>query len=72
MHVAIRLMERRMRPVLHGSILLQMSMLHRHVIRGQQKISRTISITYLQENARIAYQTVQAISIKQGNQPRHS
>ena len=71
MHVTIRLMERRMRPVLHGSILLQMSMLHRHVIRGQQKISRTILVTYQQENARIAYQTVQATFTKQGNQPHH-
>ena len=71
MHVTIRRMERRMRHVLRGSIQLQMSLLHRHVIRGQQKISRRILITYLQENARIAYQTAQALYIKQGNQPRH-
>ena len=70
MHVIRRGMEERMIHVLHGSILLQMSLLHQHVIHGQQKISRTTLVTYQQENARIAYQTAQAIFTKQGNQPR--
>ena len=65
-------MARRMIHVLHGSILLQMSLLPLHVIRGQQKISRNILVTYQQDNARIAYQTAQAPYMKQENQPRHS
>ena len=72
MHIIKRGMEQRMIHVLHGSILLQMSLLHQHVIHGQQKIFRSTLIIYPEENARIAYQTAQAPYMKQENQPRHS
>ena len=71
MHVTIRRMEQQIKHVLHGSILSQMSSLHLHVIRGQQKIFRIILIIYLPKNVPIVYQTVQALYMKRENQLRH-